>query len=246
MLDGMGWNPSSGRSAINQMLGRLERGGLVFSTEVEFESPDGAIIRDRNWVLTRRGFEVWCRYYDFAAAITEQFGDTRRERADLDFVALDDAPPRTKREPKVERAPTRQEQQQILEAAGKDFQRVYEFAILVNARPVDLINARIESVDLDRWSLRLEAVAASGRPIEERDIDIPPKARDILVSAISGRTSGVIFLRGNKTPWTVETMSQAFRRLRQKLGLDPEIALSGRGGHLAPPVEKSRSTLWED
>jgi integrase len=124
-----------------------------------------------------------------------------------------------------DRLPSLDEIGRLLAGAPPDFAAIYQALLLTGARPGELCRATIADYDQAAGIVSLadhKTRAKTGRP---RIIPVGDRCRALLQAAIGERTEGPVFLRRCGRAWTTGTLSQAFRRRRDGLGLDRSLVL---------------------
>lgn len=227
-LRSMEWHPQSGKSAEYRVLRNFEGQGLINSVpgsnEIFYE-------------LTSLGYESWIATLNYRKAAVEFWDPAKPKKRPRRFP---DPAPRSI-PAVIERAPTDTEQELLLKKARSEFRAVYAFAMASGARPMDLLNARIEALDVNERVLILEKTSVTGRRIENRRIEFDRKALPIVTTATGERETGVIFLGPKAQPWSYDNFSSTFRRIRKACGISDEVVLSGRGGRVAGEIQSKNS-----
>lgn len=127
-----------------------------------------------------------------------------------------------------ERVPTPHEFAQILLHARRSspaFGRVYRCLRYTGARPNELAGVQIEQYDPAVAMFVIAKHKTAKKVGKPRKIPVGRRMCRLVQRAIAGRTTGNVFLNKNGRPWTSQTLSHAFRRIRDDLGLSTEIVL---------------------
>ncbi len=124
-----------------------------------------------------------------------------------------------------QRLPTPAEIQRIVKAAHPAFRTVFRALLLTGARPDELCRATIADYDPVRQMIRLQDHKTVRKTRKPRLIPISTACRVIVRQALGDRREGPLFLSPRGRPWTAGRLSEAFRRLRRRLELSPEIVL---------------------
>lgn len=124
-----------------------------------------------------------------------------------------------------DRIPTDEEVAAILGASPPATAAVFRALLATGARPNEIARARIEDwkrADNVIVLAKHKTAKKTGRP---RLIGVGQAFREILEKAAGDRTSGPIFLNARGKPWTANSISHAFRRIRDKLGLPTDLCV---------------------
>lgn len=124
-----------------------------------------------------------------------------------------------------ERIPTAYETRRLLAVAKPHFKRVYQALRQSGARPNELCRATLADYQRRRGLILLtdhKTARKTGRP---RKIVVGKRLAGLIDEATAGRHSGPLFLTASGRPWTVANLSRTFRRLRDRLGLPPDLCL---------------------
>lgn len=125
------------------------------------------------------------------------------------------------------RIPTPEETAQILAAGSPAFVRIYEALRHCGARPDELCTATIGEYDVPgKVIVRTDHKTAHATG-EERRIAVGKRFAAILAEAIGERTDAAapIFLDAKGRAWSAKRLSEAYRYLRDKLGLKRDLVL---------------------
>jgi integrase len=124
-----------------------------------------------------------------------------------------------------QRLPPKEELQRIIRAANPAFRMIYRTLLLTGARPDELCRATIADYDPLRQMIRLADHKTVGKTKRPRLIPVSAHCRVVIRQAIGDRRTGPIFLSRRGKPWSRARLSEHFRRLRDRLGLDRQIVL---------------------
>lgn len=124
-----------------------------------------------------------------------------------------------------ERIPTAEEIEAILAAGSPAFRRIYQALRLSGARPNELTRATIADWDRPGGMIVLKEHKTANKTGKPRRIAVGAKLARLLMESIGERIEGQIFLAERGKPWTPATLSRAFRRIRDQLGLPKDLCL---------------------
>ena len=79
--------------------------------------------------------------------------------------------------------------------------------------------------DGERGTIVLEKHKTAKKTGKPRLIPVGKRLAELIRESLGDRTEGPLFLRPNGKPWTTQTLSSNFRRLRQKAGLPDDLCL---------------------
>jgi len=124
-----------------------------------------------------------------------------------------------------ERIPTPEETATILENAENDFRLLYSSLRQCGARPGELCGLQIDEVHFDQELILLKKHKTFRKTQKPREIVIGDKLAELLREGIGNRTEGHAFLRATGTPWTTNSASRTFSRLRDRAELPKDLCL---------------------
>lgn len=128
-----------------------------------------------------------------------------------------------------ERVPTPEEVAAVLAHAPEDFRALYTALRLCGARPGELARATIADYDAAAGTIVLAEHKTRSKTHKPRTIPVGAKLAALLAEEIGVRIAGPIFRRtaGGKwgRPWTARTISQTFRRIRERAGLPKDLVV---------------------
>lgn len=124
-----------------------------------------------------------------------------------------------------EMLPTPDEVAQIKSISSKEFCWIYEALRRSGARPNEMARATVENWDRETSEIVLMKHKTSRKTGKPRRISVGAVLEAIFLESLGDRTTGPIFLKPMGNPWDPNSMSAAFRRARNELGLHKEIVL---------------------
>jgi integrase len=119
---------------------------------------------------------------------------------------------------------------QLCDVANKRFERVVRFLRLTGCRCAEACGLTWPAVDLERGIVtihRHKSRRYTGRP---KSIPLVPEAVELLRSIQARQPAGydgAVFLTTRDTPWDRRLLSQQFKRLRNRFGIDTPATLHG-------------------
>ena len=128
-----------------------------------------------------------------------------------------------------DRIPTKAEIEAILAIATPEFWLIYQSLRHCGARPNELCRTTVADLrwdeDGERGTIVLEKHKTAKKTGKPRLIPVGKRLAELIRESLGDRTEGPLFLRPNGKPWTTQTLSSNFRRLRQKAGLPDDLCL---------------------
>jgi integrase len=135
---------------------------------------------------------------------------------------LVNAPDLTVKKLKAEESRTRflseEEETHFLTVCTPALSRVVKTGLLTGFRRQELVNLRPEDINFERGTVRVAACFAKNG--ESRTLPLSPRLHAVLAEAMSARgTAPVVFTTAQGNPWTVTSLSSAFKRAGRKAEL---------------------------
>jgi len=124
-----------------------------------------------------------------------------------------------------DRVPTKAELRKLLGLADADFRLLCNALHQSGARPGELCGAQIEEVDFKNRRILIKHHKTFRKTQQPRKIVIGKKLEPLLRHAMGERSTGNVFLRGDGTPWTTNSASRMFSRLRDRAELSKDLCL---------------------
>ena len=106
----------------------------------------------------------------------------------------------------------------INECLHKRVKALHDMALATGWRGLDLIEIRISEVDFAAGLIRTND---PNRPQIKIDGDV----RELLETAIDGRTEGFVFVTQKGKPWKRSNLNDTFRSARQSAGVSDEVII---------------------
>jgi integrase len=114
----------------------------------------------------------------------------------------------------------------LVRQAPADLRQIIEGMLHTAARPVELHRATRADLDLPHRSIRLTSYKGRGSTKRVREVPLTDAALKFFARLANGKSPGApLFICATGRPWVEERRSEAFRELRQALGLADDIDL---------------------
>lgn len=217
LVDGLGWTRIERGLFIT--ISRLKKRGLLHVSKALVIRADRRRQQSR-YTPTTQGRAAWKATHSLLAGLCAQW------KGVADQLALTDGVPvvQTKNDPglmvhRSVRLPDEVELARILRESTPEFALLFRVAMLTGECIVTLSQL---SLDCVAFAAGLIHFPTQDGP---RTVPVPDAVFPLIREAASGRSDGPVFLTSSGLRWTEENLRMAWRRLKTKLQLPPEVGM---------------------